>query len=445
MHRKGSPPLAALPALLLVANLTGCAAGLGEAQPTEAPSPPPKRIEEATQEPAAEADAPLPEEEALSGPSPTLDRFYAKAEALRNQDELRHLRIGVLGDSHIQADFWTGALRRRLQHRLGDGGLGFVHIGWPGYRHDGVRLERQGEWRSEPRPMSTGRPYDDGVLGLGGVRVVGEEGSFAKLELLDADTKAINLDIAYRLPTCPSRAHISLKSEGGATEEARITLACAFAEEAGEIEHLELLSSGNAASIEIEVEEGRLELFGVVVEAREPGAVVDALGISGARANTPLAWDAESFAAELRRRDYDLFVVAYGTNDSVPAAEASVPAFGRNLTALIERLQSASGDKDCLIIGPMDRGPLKRRNTAPEERIVELNAEAARVAEEQSCAFWSALETMGGLGSIRDWAAMSPPLAQPDLVHLSRAGYARLGEALADFLLEREGVRIDER
>lgn len=217
-------------------------------------------------------------------------------------------------------------------------------------------------------------------------------------------------------------------------------LVCTEAEESGPIEHLELMTTGEAPSLELEVQEGQLEIFGVVVETERPGVVVDALGIAGARADTPLAWEPEAFSREVQRRNYDLVVVAYGTNDSVPASPAAVPAFGRHLTALLARLREGSDGQDCLVIGPMDRGPLKRRNAAPEERIVELNEEAARVAHEQSCAFFSALWAMGGPGTMQEWASATPPLAQRDLVHLTRPGYERLGELLTEALLEPQAL-----
>src|SRR5262249_4345061 len=41
-----------------------------------------------------------------------------------------------IGDSHTSADFLTGALRRRLQQRYGNGGTGYITAGRP---HIGVR------------------------------------------------------------------------------------------------------------------------------------------------------------------------------------------------------------------------------------------------------------------------------------------------------------------
>lgn len=430
-------PLAAL------ATLVSCAGGTTQLQLPESavtPTGPLEHVPEAAEERAPSEprlpSPPSPLPRAPLPPSPKLENFLAGLAELRQGQRARHLRIGFLGDSHIQADFWTGAVRRALQQQLGDGGLGFVHIGWPGYRHDGVRIERTGPFRTEPQPMTTGERQGDGIYGLGGVRVVFEAESRAMLQVEGGPARELHFDLAYRLPTCPAKVRLNIQ-EGPASArkaESRL-LVCTEADRAGPIEHLDFVTGGEAPSLEVEVVEGELELFGLTLEAALPGVVVDALGIAGARADTPLAWDREAFTGEISRRDYDLLVVAYGTNDSVPPSPAAVPAFGRNLSRLLGRLREGANVGDCLIIGPMDRGPLKRRKVAPEERILELNEEAARVAMEQRCAFFSAIEAMGGMGAMRAWAEEKPPLAQRDLVHLTRAGYARLGELLTDFLI----------
>lgn len=54
-----------------------------------------------------------------------LDAFYARLAALE-KGEIEQVRIVHIGDSHVQADFWTGQLRRLLQKRFGYGGRGLV-------------------------------------------------------------------------------------------------------------------------------------------------------------------------------------------------------------------------------------------------------------------------------------------------------------------------------
>jgi hypothetical protein len=70
--------------------------------------------------------------------------------------------------------------------------------------------------------------------------------------------------------------------------------------------------------------------------------------------------------------------------------------------------------------------------------MVEAQREAALA---EGCAFFDAVAAMGGPGSIRAWRRMSPPLAEPDLQHLSMHGRDRLGAMIFDALMAQYDAR----
>src|SRR5262245_8923644 len=110
--------------------------------------------------------------------------FYDALSALERGQRHKHVRIAWLGDSHAQADFWTGYIRRALQKRFGNGGPGFVHLGYKDYRHEGVEVDVSGSWRFSPRKPATPLPSGDGVFGLGGMLLAGHKGDRrAQIEL----------------------------------------------------------------------------------------------------------------------------------------------------------------------------------------------------------------------------------------------------------------------
>ena len=106
---------------------------------------------------------------------PGLPRFYDSLARLESGRLDSHVRVVWIGDSHTQADGWTHAVRTTLQTRFGNGGPGFVHIGWTtfGYRRDGVVLRSMGPWSLLPASLVSVTRVGDGVVGLGGVRVEG--------------------------------------------------------------------------------------------------------------------------------------------------------------------------------------------------------------------------------------------------------------------------------
>jgi lysophospholipase L1-like esterase len=83
----------------------------------------------------------------------------------------------------------------------------------------------------------------------------------------------------------------------------------------------------------------------------------------------------------------------------------------------------------CLVLGPPDRGA----RTIPKLDAVIAVQRAA--ADEAGCAYYDQQGVMGGAGAMGRWAAESPRRAQRDFVHLTRSGYAVVGQALADDLV----------
>src|SRR5579871_2367930 len=101
----------------------------GSPRPSTAIAPPPASVA-----PPAVPDVPSPPPSATASVSepppkapptetiPELARFYAALHGLEDKSRKKHVRVYWMGDSHGQADFWSGAVRDALQARFGDGG-----------------------------------------------------------------------------------------------------------------------------------------------------------------------------------------------------------------------------------------------------------------------------------------------------------------------------------
>jgi lysophospholipase L1-like esterase len=257
------------------------------------------------------------------------------------------------------------------------------------------------------------------------MRAVPEDAtSSAKFELaLDAVRGKARWDVAFRLPS--PRARFSVTVTGGECKQVDVTTAAV-----GTIAHV-ALQTERGATVTLGHAAFDPELFGVTIEGTEPGIVVDTLGINGARIGTPLAWEAEPWISEIRLRNPALFVLAYGTNE---VGDQVAPfRYAPELESLVERVRKGAPSADCLVVGPTDReGP----GWTPLPRVLEIEAVERQTAERMGCAFWSAVEAMGGEGGLRRWAELDPPLGAPDRVHLTPKGYGELGTMMARILLE---------
>jgi lysophospholipase L1-like esterase len=357
---------------------------------------------------------------------PLLPHFNQALAALEAKKRSQSVRIVWLGDSHTAADFMTGAVRRRLGERFGAGGPGLIRVGANAYRHDGVKIAREGRWKIEPEPPSRRTTEGDTALGYEGMRAIPLDAR-AGVELR-IDARALRGTVRYELLfELPPGA--SFKVGVGGTKhliDARRKLGTA---KGSPFRRLELEGAANEP-FELGAASGMPRFYGVLAEGSEPGVVLDTSGIDGARVATALAWNPDVFAAELRARAPEVVAIAYGTNEAFDNRRAE--SIGVDLTSLVDRLRRGVPDADCLVVGPPDAA-------APDfsslPHVVEIDDVLGRTAARLGCGFFSLRAAMGGEGAFARWLRASPPLARGDRIHFTPAGYEELGNAVARALI----------
>ena len=361
---------------------------------------------------------------AASKKRPVLSRFCGALAGLAGKTRKDHLRITWWGDSHTYADFLTDAVRQPLQHEYGGGGPGFLHLGIEGYRHASVKVKVEGTWRREPKAPSRSSRFDDGVFGLGGMRATAEAADAkTSVKLLRGAISAeAEWQLMYRLRKPADSFRVEIDGEKPRTLSGQTG--------AGSRVQLLKLSGKPDGVLAVNVLSGHPELLGVTVEDSTPGVVLDTLGINGARAATPLAWDASHFAELVRARHPELVVLAYGTNEVFDDREPE--RYEKHYEELLARLRSAHPDFDCLMLGPTD-ADLKDGSSNP--RVMAIDQVERSAAARLGCAYFSLFQAMGGEGSMTRWAEARPRLAAKDRIHLSSQGYERVGAGIARWLL----------
>jgi lysophospholipase L1-like esterase len=393
---------------------------------TTSSAAPPLQIPTTTAAASAEAAPAAPGPLARSA-GHELDNFYAGLRGLEKHSLREHVRVAWLGDSHGASDFWSGAFRAVLQKRFGNGGPGYVTVGHKGYRHDGVKMEISGTWRPRPKGASTVIPTGDGMFGLGGFLMIGQEGGARttfKLPTQDPPlAAALSWDLCYKPAT--KKDDIEIKVDG-----VSVAVLPAKGDARGALHHAVFASTKADPTVSIVPRAGFPELCGMVIEAdpkASPGVVVDTLGINGARLATPLAWDQASWVSELSRRAPALVVLEYGTNESGDY-KIDPAVYIANLTQVMARVHQASAKTDCLVLSPTDRADTRERTPLVRDAL-------SQAAKAVGCGFWDTYQEMGGKGAILAWRAENPPKAAGDGVHLTMRGYRELGDKLAAAVL----------
>ena len=329
-------------------------------------------------------------------------------------------RIVHYGDSHVAADILTGALRRQLQLWFGDAGAGFVLPGqpWQGYARAGVTSKTSAGWQTDG--LTQASLSADSRLGLAGVSL----STKATNEWISLTAAGSYFDI-YVLKQ-PGGGSISVSLDG--VEHKRDVSLASRASESACIEVV--ADNGSVHTIEIRTTTaGRARIFGIAIEFNRAGVIYDALGINGARASRPLRWDWKVLASNLERRDPDLIIVAYGSNE-VSDPDLDLDDYRLSFTTLLKKFHDAAPRASILVIGPPDRAMRTGHNWKTVARMPALVEAQRQAAFEAGAAFYDLFEAMGGSGSIERWTTQAQPLAQPDRVHLTSAGYRLVADGL---------------
>ena len=367
------------------------------------------------------------------GPEDPLQPFH---EALRRLeqglDEDGKVHVVVYGASHTAADIYPTYLRAYLQKRFGDGGLGFFPLVRPSKfsRPFAATIDSSRGWKVEHAQKADAR---DGFFGLLGA-------SAASSKKRDYTRISFNVDPKAE-PPARTRYELSfLRQPGGGKFKVTVegmkpftidTKAKSVAPGYHSFER-----PGGPAAIEVRpLGDGEVRLFGVTAENDARGVVVDTLGIGGTRASNHLKWDEFVWADNFKRRAPDLFILAYGSNESVDE-DQPIGVYRKNLTEVLARFRRAAPGASCVLVGPGDF-PVKQPDGTlrPRPRVADIIATQRDVAREAGCAFWNAQQFMGGEGAMAFWAAAQPAMAMSDHLHLNRRGYTRMGMALADALM----------
>lgn len=369
-----------------------------------------------------------------------LAHFLTALDGLEARTRKEHVRILWLGDSHGQADFWSGRLRSTLQKRFGSGGPGFIHVAYRGSRHDGVELGIKDKWHNTPKNPATSEKSADAVYGLAGVATSSKTiGAQASIEILDPSLPAkLRWDLCHRFHKAGESFSVTLA--GGTPVVLTPDKTATFGD------HPPLLHSTFVSEVPVTVgtprnkgpklvvspTAGYPSFCGAVVEtdpAESPGVVLDNLGINGARYSTMLAWDEEAWLSEYLRRSPSLVIFEYGTNESGDVG-VKVETYAEKVGRAVARIRKKKPDTDCIILAPTDRAD-------QEERSSKIRDTLREAAKANVCWFWDTIDAMGGKGSMRTWRDENPPRGAKDGIHLTVRGYLELGDRLAQDILKK--------
>lgn len=356
-----------------------------------------------------------------------LATLFTRLREIEAHEAKADVRIVQLGDSHTASDYGTSVARARLATRFGDGGRGFIPMGQP-YRRlfqAGEAMARGTGFGPELASLPGESKTADNFVGPIGIAMgTRAAGAFMSSELT---ASADVFEIAYLAQPGGGSFDVSIdgQKKGRITTE-QATRASAFRT---------FGVTRGAHTLEVRaVGDGSVRIFGVRLDDEAVGVTLDSFGINGAKATTPLASDEAHFGEQIAHIAPALAILAYGTNESGDST-TSPEEHAAALRALVDRLRKGAPETECIVLGPPDRDGRTTTGIHTLPKLVDLIAAQRRAADEAGCAFFDQFAVMGANDAISRWANESPPRARRDLVHLTRAGYAFVADALVHDLL----------
>jgi lysophospholipase L1-like esterase len=179
---------------------------------------------------------------------------------------------------------------------------------------------------------------------------------------------------------------------------------------------------------------GESRLFGFVLERNQPGVVLDAIGIQGARIRFLDKQDDAHWAEQLKWRRPELIVYHFGANESGDGFAYSMEDYHATMKEVLLQAKRAVPEAGCLVLAAMDRARKKDETMITVPIIPHIVKQQEATAREVGCAFWNTYHAMGGYGSMAIWVRRG--LGQADLTHPTGAGAQKLGNWLYQALIE---------
>jgi LysM repeat protein len=346
--------------------------------------------------------------------------FYSLRTANR-----RKVRVVHIGDSHVQADIFTGYIRNRMQEVFGKAGRGMIFPFNIARTHDAYDYQSYayGYWTSS-RNIALKPQHDLGLSGVTGRTTDPNAGfriAFNRfynrtddqiVRIYCAKTaNSFDVQLRYNLTDAPIVVKVH--------SDTLLPYVTVRLPEPPQMLELKVLKRDTTQT--------QFELYGLQLEtAANQGVLYSSIGINGAGLGSVIRQNLMPY--HLRDMKPDLVVLDLSGNEYYMGGLNPVE-FGGRLRTLIGLLREASPDVSILVSCSQDiyRGYYNISACGPAAKL------ARDIALEMGCAFYDYYRASGGQYSMLKWRMNY--LANPDRVHLSYEGYLTKGELYTNALL----------
>jgi len=315
-----------------------------------------------------------------------------------------------LGDSHLQAGYYSNEIRENFQNyfiddSLANLGLIFPYTAAKTNNPQNYQIQYSGKWQSS-KAIDNNKEAKQGITGI----TLYTNDSSATLSIsLNNYYPIKNYSFNYskifcNYPDSTYDIHISPEAHVQKTSSA-----------------LEVKFDSLTDSFQIHIEKTNhsdtthFELSGLTLSNTAHSFSYHATGVNGAKAESYL--HCELFDEQLQSLNPDWVIISLGTNEAY-TENYKRKKFRQNLTSLIQKIRNNTDSCWILLTTPGDA--LHGGNTInPNNHLV--GQDIINVAKEMNCSYWDFFDVMGGQHSVDSW--YSSGLTAKDKLHLNKKGY----------------------
>lgn len=356
--------------------------------------------------------------------------------------KLAQVRILQIGDSHTAGDYFTGRLRELFQARFGNAGRGAMLPGrpYPGVRFPDLSVGQSAGWRMyNIRTADPAQPFAP----TGFVAVSEQAGATMRVTLADTGNF--------------QRARVDfIRKPGGGTlqlfADNQPVLRQSTDGPAGTPGSAIVDLPTPAQTLNVTADARGIAITEWQLERRTPGVLVEGFGVVGATVRIVQRWDQTLASAAFNELSPNLVILAFGTNEGAETA-LQPDNYEIEFVAAINRIKALAPQAAILVVGPPDgqrpgincKPPKAGKNAQSQPKnchwtrlpnLDKVRAVQRRAAQRAGVEFWDWSQVMPKTNGIDAWVNADPPLARPDHVHLSPAGYALSADRLFAQLMD---------
>lgn len=360
-------------------------------------------------------------------------RFYLPADDLHFFDGLftalenarsERVRIIHYGDSQIEEDRVSKAVRARLQKEFGGGGPGLLPLRGPFYTYSVSE--------SVTRAPHTYSVFDPAGSKLSGGKY-GPVGRAARIDTVI--TATFNTSRKGELPPSAYFNRATVLS-GNVQGNLRIRLGqeSVDVKPGSELNYtsFELPDSTSRTSLTFS---GFGDIYGIMLD-NSTGVSLDNVPMRGSSGTVFTNISSSQLKDFYERENVRLIILQYGGN-VVPYTKSSksISDYKKRISRQIQYVREQAPDAAVLFIGPSDMSTSKGGKMGTYEHLPVLVDSLKDAAVSSGAAFWNLYQAMGGDGSMVRWVKAKPSLAGSDYVHFTPRGAELMGEMFSNSLM----------